>query len=84
MSTHPCSTIHPQKADLDENGLTAQDREDLRVLQNTYDRMTERWRTLSPRSRNRRLLSLVAHGSVALSGILQISVATEPRDPEGG
>ena len=26
-------------ADLDENGLTAQDREDLQVLQNTYDRI---------------------------------------------
>ena len=51
------------EADLDENGLTAQDREDLQVLQSTYDRIAERWQALSPRSRNRRLLSLAAHGS---------------------
>ena len=68
------------EADLDENGLTGQGREDLQVLQNTYDRIAERWQSLSPRSRNRRLLSLAAHGSMALSSILQISVTAEARE----
>ena len=75
---HP-SFIDPpvDESELDEDGLTEQDRADLAVLRETYDRIARRWQALSPRARNKRLLELAQGGTIPLAGLAHISAATQ-------
>ena len=77
---HP-SFIDPpvDESELDEDGLTEQDRADLAVLRETYDRIARRWQALSPRARNKRLLA--RGGTIPLAGLVHISAATRPNRP---
>ena len=80
---HP-SFIDPpvDESELDEDGLTEQDRADLAVLRETYDRIARRWQALSPRARNKRLLELARGGTIPLAGLVHISAATQAEPAE--
>ena len=80
---HP-SFIDPpvDESELDEDGLTEQDRADLAVLRETYDRIARRWQALSPRARNKRLLDLARGGTIPLAGLVHISAATQAEPAE--
>ena len=80
---HP-SFIDPpvDESELDEDGLTEQDRADLAVLRETYDRIARRWQALSPRARNKCLLELARGGTIPLAGLVHISAATEAEPAE--
>ena len=80
---HPSFVDPPvDECELDEDGLTAQDRADLAALRETYDRIARRWQALSPRAQNKRLLELARGGTIPLAGLVHISAATqaEPAD----
>ena len=71
-----------EERDENEDGLTEQDRADLAVLRETYDRIARRWQALSPRARNKRLLDLARGGTIPLAGLVHISAATQAEPAE--